>query len=168
MNLSYKTSLRRLSATLAGAAVLALGLAVPAKAAPFPPLNSPASAEQHPGKLVWADLFTSNPDAASKFYTGLLGWTAQEIGQKGSEYTIFSNNGVPVAGLSPHAAGKENYPSKWIGYISVADIKTSVYLVEKNGRPGPRPAQELPRPRLSGYRDRWRGRRDRPAPVKFG
>jgi predicted enzyme related to lactoylglutathione lyase len=133
MNLMYTTSLRRLSALVAGAALLALGLASPAKAAPFPSLNSPASTDQHPGKLVWADLFTSNPDAATKFYCGLLGWTSQEIGQKGSEYTIFSNNGVPVAGLSPHAAGKEDHPSKWIGYISVVDIKTSVYLVERNG-----------------------------------
>jgi uncharacterized protein len=133
MNLPHKISLRRLSASLAGAAVLALGLVGHAKADPFPPLNSPASAEQHPGKLIWADLFTSNPDAASKFYCGLLGWTSQEIGQKGSEYTIFSNNGVPVAGLSPHSAGKEDHPSKWIGYVSVADIKTSAYLVERNG-----------------------------------
>jgi predicted enzyme related to lactoylglutathione lyase len=133
MNLTHKTSLRRLSAFLAGAAVFALGLAAPAKAAPFPALNSPDSTEQHPGKLVWADLFTSNPDAATKFYCGLLGWTSEEIGQKGSEYTIFSNGGVPVAGLSPHSPGKENYPSKWIGYVSVADIKTSVYLVERNG-----------------------------------
>jgi predicted enzyme related to lactoylglutathione lyase len=133
MNLMHMNSLRRLSALLSGAAALALGIAGTANAAPFPALNSPASTETHPGKLIWADLFTSNPDAATKFYCGLFGWTSQEIGQKGGEYTIFSNNGAPVAGLSPHSAGKENYPSKWIGYVSVADIKVSTDLVEKNG-----------------------------------
>jgi hypothetical protein len=126
-------SLRRLTALIAGAAMLALALSSPVQAAPFPPLNSPASPEHNPGKLVWADLFTSNPDAATAFYCGLLGWTSQEIGQKGSEYTIFSNNGVPVAGLSPHSPGKENNASKWIGYVSVVDIKASVDLVVKYG-----------------------------------
>jgi predicted enzyme related to lactoylglutathione lyase len=130
MQTTYKS---RLTALLAGAALLSLGLANPANASSFPALNSPASSEHNPGKLVWADLFTSDPDAASKFYCGLLGWTAENIDQKGSEYTIFSNKGVPVAGLSPHSKGKEGMSSKWIGYVSVTDIKATVDLVEKNG-----------------------------------
>ncbi len=120
-------------AVVAGAAALALGGVVGARAATFPPINSTASADHFPGKLVWADLFTSNPDGATKFYTGLFGWTTEEIDQKGQPYTIFSNNGQPVAGLAPHTAGKENLGSRWIGYVSVTDIKATVELAKQNG-----------------------------------
>jgi len=129
----HTTSPSRVAKLLAGAAVMALGLTAPAIAAPFPALNSPASADIRPGKLVWADLFTSEPDAATKFYCGLLGWTSTSIDQKGKTYTIFSSEGVPVAGLAPHSFAKENHPSRWIGYVSVADINATIAAVEKSG-----------------------------------
>jgi predicted enzyme related to lactoylglutathione lyase len=123
---------RRTSWLLAGA-LLALASVARAPAAPFPPLNAAPTGNQIPGKLVWADLFTSSPDQASKFYCGLFGWTASKIDQKGGEYTIFSNQGQPVAGLAPHTAGKEGMTSRWIGYVSVADLKATVALAEQNG-----------------------------------
>jgi len=116
-----------------GAAALALGLATPARAGDFPPINSPETTTHTPGKLIWADLFTSKPAEATKFYSGLLGWTSSTVHQKGSEYTIFFNGGVPVAGLAPHKPGKEEHPSKWIGYVSVFDIEATAALVTKNG-----------------------------------
>jgi uncharacterized protein len=118
---------------LATAAAMALGLSATLRAAPFPAINSPASSTVLPGKLVWADLFTSQPDEATKFYCGLLGWTSATIDQKGKTYTIFSNDGVPVAGLAPHSYAKEGHPSRWIGYVSVADINATVASVQKNG-----------------------------------
>lgn len=118
---------------LASAAVFALGITATVNAAPFPPLNSPASTTVLPGKLVWADLFTSQPAEATKFYTELLGWSSTTIDQKGKTYTIFTNNGIPVAGLAPHSYAKESHPSRWIGYVSVADINATVAAVEKDG-----------------------------------
>jgi predicted enzyme related to lactoylglutathione lyase len=126
------TSIPRTALLLASAAI-ALGFAAKADAAPFPPINSPATTTHIPGKLIWADLFTSEPDAASKFYTSLLGWTAAPIDQKGNAYIIFSNNGVPIAGIAPHSLARESHPSRWIGYISVADIKATVANVEALG-----------------------------------
>jgi predicted enzyme related to lactoylglutathione lyase len=124
--------------------VVALGFTATVKAAPFPPLNSPSTRDVLAGKLVWADLFTSQPDEASKFYCGLLGWTATTIDQKGKTYTIFSNNGVPVAGLAPHSYAKETHPSRWIGYVSVADINATIAAVEANGGRVHAPAKKFP------------------------
>jgi hypothetical protein len=118
---------------LAGIAVLALGIAPAANAAPFPPINSTATSNVIPGKLIWADLFTSQPAEATKFYCNLFGWTSTNIDQKGKSYTVFMNNDVPVAGLAPHTYAKENHPSRWIGYISVADINAATAAIEKNG-----------------------------------
>src|SRR5277367_4014364 len=127
------TPILRTAALMAGVAILALGSASPVRAGDFPPLNSPQTQNHSPGKLVWADLFTSKPVEATKFYTDLFGWTTTVVQQKGNSYTIFFNNGVPVAGLSPHSAGKEEHPSKWIGYLSVFDIEATTALVTKNG-----------------------------------
>jgi uncharacterized protein len=110
-----------------------MGLASPARAGDFPPINSPETSARTPGKLIWADLFTSKPEEATKFYGSLLGWTSTTVHQKGSDYTIFFNGGVPVAGLAPHKVGKEDHPSKWIGYVSVFDIAATAALVTKNG-----------------------------------
>jgi predicted enzyme related to lactoylglutathione lyase len=129
----HTTSLSRIAKRLTGTAMLALGMAAAANAAPFPPINSTASSSAIPGKLVWADLFTSQPAEATKFYCDLFGWTSTVIDQKGKSYTVFSNDGVPVAGLAPHTYAKENHPSRWIGYISVADINATAAAVEKNG-----------------------------------
>ena len=78
------------------AAVIALlGIASPASAqsTTFPPLNAPPTSLQIPGKLIWADLFTTDPEAATKFYCGVFGWTAVTLEQKGRTYTVFSNAG---------------------------------------------------------------------------
>jgi hypothetical protein len=79
--------------------MLGIGLSASARAAAFPPLNSPATEEHHSGKFVWADLFTTDPAAATNFYCGLFGWTADTITPNGKGYTVFSNGSRPVAGL---------------------------------------------------------------------
>ncbi len=128
----------------ASAALLLASLAVPARAAKFPPLNSPATTEHRPGKLVWADLFTTNPDAATRFYCGLLGWTAAPLSRWGKSYTVFSNDGTPVAGLSPRTVQGSNHPSRWIGYLAVNDIDASVAAMSKDGGTVRAPSKNFP------------------------
>jgi hypothetical protein len=124
--------------------MLGIGLAAPVRAASFPPLNSPATTEHRPGKLVWADLFTTDPDGATKFYCSLLGWTAAPVDQKGKGYTIFSNDGKPVAGLSPRTVKGGNHPSRWIGYYAVMDIDATLALVSKDGGTVRAPSRNFP------------------------
>ena len=134
----------RLAPIFASAALLAAGIPVSVHAANFPPLNTPATTEHRPGKLVWADLFTTDPDGATKFYCSLLGWTAAPIEQKGKGYTVFSNNGRPVAGLAPRSARGANHPSRWIGYYSVTDVDATLALVTKDGGTIRAPSRSLP------------------------
>jgi len=122
----------------------AVALAVAANAAPFPAINSSPSKDVLPGKLVWADLFTSQPAEATKFYCDLFGWTSTTIDQKGKTYTIFTNDGTPVAGLAPHSLAKESHPSRWIGYVSVADIDATLAAVVKSGGTVHAPAKKFP------------------------
>ncbi|HXQ79719.1 MAG TPA: VOC family protein [Opitutaceae bacterium] len=131
-------------APFAAAALLAVSLPAAARAARFPPLNTPATTEHIPGKLVWADLFTADPDAASKFYCDLLGWTATQLEQKGKGYTVFLNGGRPVAGLAPRSVKKANHPSRWIGYYSVMDIDATLDVISRNGGTVRAPSRNFP------------------------
>jgi predicted enzyme related to lactoylglutathione lyase len=112
--------------------------------APFQPLNSPASSLHLPGKFVWADLFTTDPVAATKFYSGLFGWTANTITQNGRAYTVFSNGSRPVAGLAPRPLSKAKRPSRWIGYIAVTDMTAALKRVTKAGGLVRAEAREFP------------------------
>jgi predicted enzyme related to lactoylglutathione lyase len=113
--------------------MLESGFPASARAAAFPPLNKPATRESHPGKFVWADLFTTDPVAATKFYTGLFGWTAGTISQNGKAYTVFSKGNRPVAGLAPRPPSNTQRPSRWIGYIAVIDLPSVLKVVANAG-----------------------------------
>ncbi len=114
--------------------MLGIGLSASALGAtPFQPLNSPATKEHRPGKFVWADLFTTDPVAATKFYSGLFGWTANTITQDGKAYTVFSNGSRPVAGLAPRPPSNTQRPSRWVAYIAVTKMSSTLKLVTKAG-----------------------------------
>ena len=129
---------------LAVAAILATGFVARASAATFPPLNTPATTAQIQGKLIWVDLFTADPDGATRFYCGLLGWTAANLEQKGKGYTVFSNAGKPVAGLAPRSVNRANHPSRWIGYYSVPNIDTALTVATSMGGVVRAPAKNFP------------------------
>jgi predicted enzyme related to lactoylglutathione lyase len=134
---------------LAGVAALAatmvgIGIAPSARAATFPPLNVPASREAHPGKFVWVELFTADSAAATKFYTGVFGWTAVTLVQKEVTYTVFSNGSRPVAGLRQRDPSAAKHISRWVPYIAVADIASAVSTAVKAGGEVRAPAREFP------------------------
>jgi len=77
-----------------------------------------------PGTFCWAGLATSDPAAATAFYTSVFGWEAEALsaGQAGT-YTILRHAGQDVAILyrqtaQARAAGA---PPHWTSYISVED-----------------------------------------------
>jgi predicted enzyme related to lactoylglutathione lyase len=144
----HQTSTPRLPAFAAGAfaaAILGIGLPLPARAATFPPLNEPATQESHPGKFVWAELFTSDSAAAAKFYTGVVGWTASTVKQHGVAYTVFRNGVHPVAGLRQRESSAGPHASRWIGYIAVSDLAATLTAATQAGATVRAPAREFPR-----------------------
>lgn len=110
------------------ALILAAALALPMGAAEMPPINTPATTDNFPGKFVWADLLTADQAAATQFYTGLFGWTAttveRENGQGLHDYIVLSNADRPIAGIALLRPGKLPGPTRgrWVHYISVPDV----------------------------------------------
>jgi hypothetical protein len=77
-----------------------------------------------PGTFCWADLGTTDADAAKAFYTGVFGWEAEDAaaGEAGT-YTTFKLDGRDVAAL--YEMGEEERSSltpHWSSYVSVEDV----------------------------------------------
>jgi len=135
---------RRLATVVAATAMLGIGFPASARAAAFPPLNDPATKEAHPGKFVWAELFTTDSTAAAKFYSGVFGWTAVSLEQNGDAYTVLSNGSHPVAGLRQRSPSASKRAARWISYIAVTDIAATLATATKAGGEIRAPAREFP------------------------
>ncbi len=88
------------------------------------PENSDCANEMTPGKIGWSELSTSDPAAAISYYTKMFGWGTQAFPMKEGEYTMFTRDGVPFAGVMK--ACEEGKPTFWLNYVSVTSVDESV------------------------------------------
>ena len=81
-----------------------------------------ATTTHAPGTFCWADLGTTDPAGAKRFYTGLFGWTFEDrpIGE-GEYYTMLLQQAKSVAGLYAQPADERaaGIPCHWSSYIAV-------------------------------------------------
>ena len=122
------------------AAIAALGIAAfTAEAADrfWPPLVDPATGQHTPGRWVWGDLVTSDVAVAADFYGQVFGWTFETYGGENDleTYTLALADGLPIGGLVfDQRALKDTVPSaRWIGLISVPDVRAAADAVAKAG-----------------------------------
>jgi len=80
------------------------------------------------GKIVWHDLITEDLDSAKRFYQGLFDWTFEiSKGPGGQEYAVARSGNIYVAGMVEIAAATDGSKlSRWLPYVSVADVDTAV------------------------------------------
>ncbi len=75
-----------------------------------------------PGTFCWTDLTTSDQPAAKAFYSGLLGWEADDmpVGD-GAVYTMMRLDGHDVAAISPQQPQQREagVPPTWNSYVAV-------------------------------------------------
>jgi predicted enzyme related to lactoylglutathione lyase len=77
-----------------------------------------------PGTFCWADLGTTDADAAKAFYAGVFGWEAvdQPAGEAGT-YTSFKLDGRDIAALYEMGeAERGSLTPHWSSYVSVEDV----------------------------------------------
>jgi hypothetical protein len=88
-----------------------------------------------PGALAWSELTTTDPGAASRFYTQLFGWTAKDSSSDApTSYTEFFNNGVPGVGMMGMPPGMPpGMPSYWMPYFMVTDCDASTAKAKSLG-----------------------------------
>ncbi len=86
----------------------------------------------HHGDFIWYELITSDPDAASAFYSPMLGWSIADSGMPDLDYRIASTVEAPIAGIMRPPAGA-SMPSAWLGYINVDDVDGAVASIRDAG-----------------------------------
>ena len=85
------------------------------------------------GKFNWADLTTTDREAAKEFYAGLFGWTGDDQPAGESQvYTQFSKGGKLVSG-GGEPPPEQPMPPMWMPYITVEDVDETAARVEGSG-----------------------------------
>jgi uncharacterized protein len=72
------------------------------------------------GVPSWVDMGTHDLDAGVRFYSELLGWQGQDMGEDAGHYTIVSKDGKEVAAIAP---AQDPGPPRWTTYINVDDVE---------------------------------------------
>lgn len=95
------------------------------------------------GDHIWYELMTTHPDAASDFYTKIVGWKIRGSGQPGMDYRLVSAPDADIGGLmklpdgAPTGAG-------WFGYIGVDDVDSTVEQAKGLGATVHMPPTDIP------------------------
>jgi predicted enzyme related to lactoylglutathione lyase len=120
------------------AQLTALLLALPAGCVSTPGIDTSAMSFSHEplvGKVVWNDLVTQDLDVARRFYGELFGWTFEQSTTPGGQpYLLARSGGIFVAGMvAINAPSKDVVLSRWLPYMSVGDVDTSVAKATAGG-----------------------------------
>lgn len=89
-----------------------------------------------PGAPNWFELATPEPERAKRFYTALMGWTANdEPIPEGGVYSIFQLEGRDVAACCamPEPMRAAGVPAHWGVYFNIEDCDATVDAVRAAG-----------------------------------
>ncbi len=86
------------------------------------------------GQFVWYDLMTPDVDAATRFYSEVIGWGTQAWDGP-APYTMWTANEVPIGGVVPltsdHAAA--GVIPHWMAYITTPDVDATFEKAKTKG-----------------------------------
>ncbi len=101
----------------------------------FTPVRSMASHDTtRAGEFTWAELLTTDQDAAFAFYSALFGWEKildHDLGPMGV-YRLFGRGGRQLGGMFNKPAEMKAPPS-WLYYIEVDDLEGAVARATNQG-----------------------------------
>ncbi len=108
-----------------------------------------ATVTKVPGAICWVELYTTNPDAAGKFYTQTIGWDTEshDMGPMGT-YTLFSRKGEgrtgQIGGMMAMPPTMKGVPSHWLVYFDATDVDASAKKVVSLGGKIIMPPMDIP------------------------
>ena len=125
---------KRLPGSLLLPVALAALIAACTATTPGPAAGLALSGEPLLGKFVWHDLLTDDPEGAQRFYAGVLGWEFEQTTHpRGGDYTLILRDGHYVGGMvRVEDPARADY-SRWLPYLSVADVDAAVRYTESAG-----------------------------------
>ncbi|MCP3665656.1 MAG: VOC family protein [Gammaproteobacteria bacterium] len=94
------------------------------------PITDNPSGKAYPGKFIWHDLLTPDPQLAGQFYEKLFGWQIDFQGQ----YAVVRNGDRLIAGII-QVEPEDGQPRDgvWLPSVSVQDVDRAASRVKANG-----------------------------------
>jgi hypothetical protein len=87
-----------------------------------------------PGKFIWYDLATENPESARAFYGAVFGWKVREVAGAPASFTLIENASGKVGGLFRQSRPQgATVGSRWLSLMSVRDVEKSAAVVKARG-----------------------------------
>ena len=98
------------------------------------------------GRFVWHELETDDPAAGEAFYKALVGWDTMTDDPGGGPYTMFTQDGVPAAGVMdlPEEAKQMGAIPCWLPYVGVEDVDAAVAQATALGAIAPMESFDVP------------------------
>jgi predicted enzyme related to lactoylglutathione lyase len=114
---------------------------------PFQSANEPQPELEGPspvGQFIWEELLTTDPVAATAFYSELFGWKTQEMdmGEMGT-YRVQLRGETPESGIMQKPADAPG-PSHWLSYVHVEDVDATAAKVNGFGGKTFVPPMDMP------------------------
>jgi predicted enzyme related to lactoylglutathione lyase len=92
------------------------------------------------GRFMWFDLLTTDPDAATAFYTKVTGW-GTDIFPGPTPYTMWTSERGPLGGVMKLPPGASPH---WLAYISTPDVDATVKQAVELGARVVTPGTNIP------------------------
>lgn len=96
------------------------------------------------GAVSWTELMTTDKARAESFYRDLLGWTLEDSGIPGVDYTLIKVNGAAIGGIMAMTPDMAGIPTHWQTYVTVDDVDTRTAAVTAAGGTVIRPPMDIP------------------------
>ena len=101
----------------------------------FKPLTTADAPPDRPMSFSWAELNTTDYEAAWRFYSQLFGWKERSKMDMGPDgvYFMFNDPSAVTKGGMSNMAKRMNLPAHWLHYVTVADMNATVERIKKAG-----------------------------------
>jgi uncharacterized protein len=98
------------------------------------------------GRFAWYELMTTDVEAATAFYTTVMGWSAWDASAPGRAYALFTAGKAAAGGVMelPVDARAMGARPGWIGYVSVDDVDATAERIGRLGGVVHVPPTDLP------------------------
>ncbi len=98
------------------------------------------------GAFSWSELMTSDPDAALRFYTALLGWRTEKMAMPGGDYHVVKVGETSVGGVMaiPVGGKSSGMSSSWGCYVTVDDVDATARKATELGGKLVQGPQDIP------------------------
>jgi uncharacterized protein len=97
-----------------------------------------------PGSFCWNELGTTDTQKAGDFYTGLFGWTRDDMSGGPVEYTMFKNGDRGAGGMFKITPEMGPMPPNWLVYFAVDDCDARAQKATELGGQVMKPADDIP------------------------